>query len=65
GFTMALFIDSLAFEDNVGLLNTAKVAILVASLVAGVVGYLILRTAAPTSETSPVPSKPAQATIGG
>ena len=65
GFTMALFIDSLAFEDNVGLLNTAKVAILVASLVAGVVGYLILRTAAPTGETSPVPSKPAQATIGG
>ena len=65
GFTMALFIDNLAFEDNLVALNTAKVAILVASLIAGIVGYLILRTAAPVDETAPAQSQPTQAVAGG
>jgi NhaA family Na+:H+ antiporter len=44
GFTMSLFISGLAFRAGIQQ-TEAKVAILVASLVAGVVGYLILRSA--------------------
>jgi NhaA family Na+:H+ antiporter len=46
GFTVALFIAELAFSDPV-LLAEAKTAILAGSLVAGVLGYLILRVAPP------------------
>jgi len=42
GFTMALFINNLAFSDEV-LINSAKMGILLGSMVAGVVGFLILR----------------------
>jgi NhaA family Na+:H+ antiporter len=45
GFTVALFIAGLAFPPEVE--RVAKIAILSASLVAGVGGYLILRTIAP------------------
>ena len=45
GFTMSLFVSSLAFDDPL-LLAEAKLAILVASVVSGVVGYLILRSRA-------------------
>lgn len=41
GFTMSLFISDLAFADG-SLLDTAKLGILVASLIAGVVGWMIL-----------------------
>jgi NhaA family Na+:H+ antiporter len=44
GFTMALFIASLAFTDP-GQLAAAKLGVLVASAVAGVTGYLWLRRA--------------------
>jgi NhaA family Na+:H+ antiporter len=39
---MALFINNLAFTDEV-LINSAKMGILLGSMVAGVIGYLILR----------------------
>ena len=42
GFTVAIFISGLAFEDA-GLVATAKLGILLASLAAGLAGYLILR----------------------
>jgi NhaA family Na+:H+ antiporter len=42
GFTMSMFISSLAFQDP-NLLNHAKIGILIGSLIAGVGGYLILR----------------------
>jgi NhaA family Na+:H+ antiporter len=43
GFTMSLFIDSLAFGDA-SLFNYAdKLAILAGSLLSGIVGYFILR----------------------
>jgi NhaA family Na+:H+ antiporter len=42
GFTMSLFIASLAFADA-ALLSSAKVGILGASLIAGVAGWLMLR----------------------
>ncbi len=44
GFTMALFVASLAFTDS-ALIETAKVGILSASLIAGVLGFLLVRTA--------------------
>jgi NhaA family Na+:H+ antiporter len=44
GFTMSLFISDLAFSDG-SLLETAKLGILAASLIAGVVGWAILRGA--------------------
>jgi NhaA family Na+:H+ antiporter len=46
GFTMSLFITDLAFSDT-SLVDAAKLGILVASLVAGVVGYSILRGTSP------------------
>lgn len=44
GFTMSLFIAGLAFGDA-ALLDAAKIAVLAASLVAGAVGFLLLRRA--------------------
>ena len=44
GFTMSLFITDLAFSED-SLVETAKLGILEASLVAGVVGWAILRGA--------------------
>lgn len=51
GFTMSLFIATLAFADSPGLLTAAKTAILGSSVVAGCCGYLVLRSA-PVSEPS-------------
>src|ERR687896_2128924 len=44
GFTMSLFISDLAFSED-SLIEAAKVGILCASLIAGVVGWTILRGA--------------------
>ncbi len=43
GFTMSLFIVSLAFEDDSLFQYTDKLAILVGSLLSGIIGYLILK----------------------
>jgi Na+/H+ antiporter NhaA len=48
GFTMSLFIASLAFGET-PLLPVAKVGILTGSLIAGVVGWMILRGTRPVS----------------
>lgn len=42
GFTMALFITSLAYKESV-LINSAKISILLASVIAGLAGYFVLR----------------------
>lgn len=42
GFTMSLFINSLAFTDEV-LIDSAKMGILLGSLIAGLLGYFVLR----------------------
>jgi Na+:H+ antiporter, NhaA family len=42
GFTMSLFIANLAFVDE-NLLNISKTAVLLASLIAGSIGFIILR----------------------
>ncbi|MBY9001351.1 MAG: Na+/H+ antiporter NhaA [Candidatus Heimdallarchaeota archaeon] len=43
GFTMSNFIAGLAFSDDRSLLDTAKIGILLASIIAAISGYLILR----------------------
>ena len=42
GFTMSLFVTALAFTDD-SFITMAKIGILTASLLAGVIGYVILR----------------------
>lgn len=42
GFTMSIFITLLAFDDET-IINNSKIAILLASVIAGVVGFLWLR----------------------
>jgi NhaA family Na+:H+ antiporter len=46
GFTMSLFITELAFEAG-SLANMARVGILIGSVIAGVVGYFVLRATLP------------------
>jgi Na+:H+ antiporter, NhaA family len=47
GFTMSLFIASLAFADDGGLFRSSVLGVLVASMVAAVCGYLWLRLVLP------------------
>jgi NhaA family Na+:H+ antiporter len=43
GFTMSIFVTTLAFYGEQVLIDEAKIGILVASVLAGVLGYLLLR----------------------
>jgi NhaA family Na+:H+ antiporter len=43
GFTMSLFVDSLAFKDDALYEYADRLAILVASFLSGVLGFLVLR----------------------
>ena len=43
GFTMSNFIAGLAFSDASSFLDTAKIAILLASIISAIIGYLVLR----------------------
>lgn len=43
GFTMSIFITNLAFVGEVSIINASKMAILLASLVAGTIGFLWLK----------------------
>jgi len=51
GFTMSLFITSLAFEDDRLFHYTDKLAILAGSFLSGLAGYTVLRLAKPTLST--------------
>ena len=44
GFTVSLFITELAFENDAVLTDLAKIGIFIGSAVAGIVGYLLLRS---------------------
>jgi NhaA family Na+:H+ antiporter len=48
GFTMSLFISDLAFNDEL-LISTAKVGILAASLISGILGFAILSRSLPSN----------------
>jgi NhaA family Na+:H+ antiporter len=43
GFTMSIFITNLAFVGNLEMINASKMAILLASLTAGTIGFLWLK----------------------
>ena len=43
GFTMSIFIANLAFADNMQTINASKMAIFLASLISGTLGFLWLR----------------------
>lgn len=45
GFTVSIFITELAFSDNQAFVNTAKMAIFIASATSALLGYIFLRTA--------------------
>jgi len=47
GFTMSIFVTLLAFAGQSDLQSIAKLAILIASLLSGVVGYVLLTSASP------------------
>jgi NhaA family Na+:H+ antiporter len=49
GFTMSIFITNLAFAGSPAMINGSKLAILLASLIAGLGGYLWLRRQSPTN----------------
>jgi NhaA family Na+:H+ antiporter len=51
GFTMSIFIANLAFRDSAVLLESAKIGIILASIVSGLIGYLLLRSARQKAET--------------
>jgi NhaA family Na+:H+ antiporter len=44
GFTMSIFISNLAFSDQPELIQSSKVAVLIASLLAAVLGWIILKS---------------------
>lgn len=53
GFTMSIFISSLAFgEGDEGLINLAKMGILMGSTTAAIIGYWLLRMALPKSQSA-------------
>ncbi|WP_394270681.1 Na+/H+ antiporter NhaA [Qipengyuania sp.] len=55
GFTMSLFISSLAFVGNDLLIEEAKIGILMGSLLSGIVGFIILRFFSRNNAMSPSP----------
>jgi len=49
GFTMSLFINSLAFTEQ-GLIDSAKIGVLIGSIVAGIFGFVALKLALKAAE---------------
>ncbi|MGB5848530.1 MAG: Na+/H+ antiporter NhaA, partial [Ignavibacteriaceae bacterium] len=43
GFTMAIFIASLAFENSPIYIDSAKIGILIGSLISAIIGFAVLR----------------------
>jgi len=52
GFTMAIFIASLAFESAPEYIDSAKIGILIGSFISSIIGYCILRFSKPKSIAS-------------
>jgi NhaA family Na+:H+ antiporter len=51
GFTMSIFITNLAFAGNSDFINASKIAVLLASICAGGLGFLWLRIGQPNADT--------------
>jgi NhaA family Na+:H+ antiporter len=54
GFTMSLFINSLAYTDP-ALIDSAKMGILIGSIITGFAGYFVLKAALNGAEKNEVP----------
>jgi Na+:H+ antiporter, NhaA family len=54
GFTMSLFINNLAFSDQT-LIDSAKMGILIGSVVAGTLGFIVLKAALKGEEKNEMP----------
>ncbi len=52
GFTMSIFISNLAFNSNDVLIQSSKVAVLIASAAAAIMGWIILKSSLGKSELS-------------
>ncbi|MEJ0080647.1 MAG: Na+/H+ antiporter NhaA [Puia sp.] len=50
GFTMSIFISNLAFDSNPDLILSSKVAVLLASLLAAIIGWVILKSGRKTKK---------------
>lgn len=50
GFTMSIFVSSLAFQGNAALIDASKIGIIMGSLISGIVGFIILRIYSNTSK---------------
>lgn len=50
GFTVSLFIANLSFGNIPDLLNNSKLGIVVGSLIAGIIGYILLKITLPTNK---------------
>jgi NhaA family Na+:H+ antiporter len=51
GFTMSLFIGALAFPGDAALIDDAKIGILAGSLLSAIGGYILLRSAPPSTSS--------------
>jgi len=52
GFTMSIFINNLAFYENLINVNSAKMGIIIGSLISGITGYTILRITGASNNNS-------------
>ncbi len=57
GFTVALFVTELAFVEAHVLADEAKIGILFASFIAGIIGFSLLRWLTSSQEIAPTPEK--------
>jgi len=55
GFTVALFVTSISFPDDPARADSARIGILLGSLTAGILGYLLLRTNPPVDGRTGAP----------
>ncbi len=55
GFTMSIFISNLAFSSHDELIQSSKVAVLIASILAAILGWIMLKIDLKTSDKSKVP----------
>jgi len=53
GFTMSLFVSNLAFPGHEELINSAKLGIFAASILAALVGWMLIRRLAPAADAVP------------
>ena len=63
GFTVALFVAGLAFEDGSEFTDSAKIGILAGSLIAGVAGYLVLRRSPSADDEAVAVADPVTASV--